>query len=100
MTSEKAASVHRDEKMDYYHDNKDRAQAYGDEEQQHENHVMDDDEDARSEVSYDGRFPFLHRNRQRIRHLFVFLVCTGLFIPAVIMRKEGNVLVLSILYAA
>ncbi|KAF9584515.1 hypothetical protein BGW38_006182 [Lunasporangiospora selenospora] len=76
MTSERAASVHRDEKMEYYHD-KDRAQAYGDEEQQHENHVIEDDEDARSEVSYHG-----------------------LFIPAVIMRKAGNVLVLSLLYGA
>ncbi|KAG0376132.1 hypothetical protein BGX24_008242 [Mortierella sp. AD032] len=50
--------------------------------------------------SYHGRFPFYHNNKTNIHHLIAFLVCTGLFIPAVVIHKEGNVLVLSLLYAA
>ncbi|KAH7055001.1 Na+ dependent nucleoside transporter C-terminus-domain-containing protein [Linnemannia elongata] len=50
--------------------------------------------------SYHGRFPFYHRNKTNFRHLLAFLVCTGLFVPAVVIHKEGNVLVLSLLYAA
>ncbi|KAF9132441.1 hypothetical protein BGX30_012652 [Mortierella sp. GBA39] len=50
--------------------------------------------------SYHGRFPFLHRNKTNFHHLLFFLVCTGLFIPAVVIHKEGNVLVLSLLYGA
>ncbi|KAI1307332.1 hypothetical protein EDD11_004518 [Mortierella claussenii] len=50
--------------------------------------------------SYHGRLPFYHNNRSLIKHIIVFLVCTGLFIPAVVIHKEGNILVLSLLYAA
>ncbi|KAF9127758.1 hypothetical protein BGW39_005650 [Mortierella sp. 14UC] len=50
--------------------------------------------------SYHGRFPFYHNNKTNLHHLLAFLICTGLFIPAVIIHKEGNVLVLSLLYAA
>ncbi|KAG9063424.1 hypothetical protein KI688_004307 [Linnemannia hyalina] len=50
--------------------------------------------------SYHGRFPFYHRNKTNFHHLLAFLVCTGLFIPAVVIHKEGNVLVLSLLYGA
>lgn len=50
--------------------------------------------------SYHGRFPFYHNNKSRIHHIIVFLICTGLFVPAVVIHKEGNILVLSLLYAA
>ncbi|KAF9154855.1 hypothetical protein BG015_011800 [Linnemannia schmuckeri] len=50
--------------------------------------------------SYHGRFSFYHNNKTNIHHLLAFLICTGLFIPAVVIHKEGNVLVLSLLYAA
>lgn len=50
--------------------------------------------------SYHGRFPFYHNNKASIHHLITFLICTGLFIPAVVIHKEGNILVLSLLYAA
>ncbi|KAF9544486.1 hypothetical protein EC957_012089 [Mortierella hygrophila] len=50
--------------------------------------------------SYHGRFPFYHRNKTNFHHVLAFLVCTGLFIPAVVIHKEGNVLVLSLLYGA
>ncbi|KAG0267719.1 hypothetical protein BG011_000031 [Mortierella polycephala] len=50
--------------------------------------------------SYPGRFLFYHDNKSTIQHLLTFLICTGLFIPAVIIHKEGNILVLSLLYAA
>ncbi|KAG0028849.1 hypothetical protein BGZ81_004390 [Podila clonocystis] len=50
--------------------------------------------------SYHGRFAYYHQHKTSIHHLLVFLVCTGLFIPAVVIHKQGNVLVLSLLYAA
>ncbi|KAF9586355.1 hypothetical protein BGW38_006416 [Lunasporangiospora selenospora] len=48
---------------------------------------------------YTGRFAFYHNNKTLIKHLIVFAVCTGLFIPAVVIHVEGNILVLSLLYA-
>ncbi|KAF9570158.1 hypothetical protein EC968_002137 [Mortierella alpina] len=50
--------------------------------------------------SYHGRFPFYHQHEARCQHLLAFAVCTGLFIPAAVIHKEGNILVLSLLYAA
>lgn len=50
--------------------------------------------------SYHGRFIFYHQHKTSIHHLLAFLICTGLFIPAVVIHKQGNVLVLSLLYAA
>ncbi|KAF9089453.1 hypothetical protein BGX23_006696 [Mortierella sp. AD031] len=50
--------------------------------------------------SYHGRFPFYNKHKRNFHHLLAFLICTGLFIPAVVIHKEGNVLVLSLLYAA
>ncbi|KAF9213556.1 hypothetical protein BGZ59_005164 [Podila verticillata] len=49
---------------------------------------------------YHGWFGFYHQNKSSIHHLLAFLICTGLFIPAVVVHKEGNVLVLSLLYGA
>ncbi|KAG0213677.1 hypothetical protein BGX28_003831 [Mortierella sp. GBA30] len=50
--------------------------------------------------SYHGRFPVYNKNKTLFQHLLVFAICTGLFIPAVVIHKEGNILVLSLLYAA
>ncbi|KAF8937809.1 hypothetical protein BGZ58_002127 [Dissophora ornata] len=50
--------------------------------------------------SYHGRFPVYHRNKSLIQHITTFLVCTGLYIPAVVIHEEGNILVLTLLYAA
>jgi len=62
--------------------------------------LNNDDDDTFSQRSYHGRFGFYHRHSKFLNHLLTFFICTGLFIPAVIIRKEGNVLVLSLLYAA
>ena len=53
-----------------------------------------------SAQSYHGRFPYYHQHKAQFQHLIAFAVCTGLFIPAAVIRKEGNILVLSLLYAA
>ncbi|GJJ69180.1 hypothetical protein EMPS_01526 [Entomortierella parvispora] len=84
MSHEKSSSIHmEDEKVD------------------HTIQVEDESDEVASQYSnYDGRFGFYYRNKSLIDHIFVFCVCTGLFIPAVIIHKEGNVLVLSLLYAA
>lgn len=50
--------------------------------------------------SYHGRFAAYHNNKSNFHHLLAFLICTGLFIPAVVIHKEGNILVLSLLYVA
>lgn len=50
--------------------------------------------------SYHGRFGFYHQNKSSFHHLLAFLISTGLFIPAVVIHKEGNILVLSLLYGA
>lgn len=50
--------------------------------------------------SYHGRFGFYHQNKSSFHHLLAFLICTGLFIPAVVVHKQGNILVLSLLYGA
>ncbi|KAG0026083.1 hypothetical protein BGZ82_009642, partial [Podila clonocystis] len=63
--------------------------------------IKDDHQPSISDSSsYHGRFAYYHQHKTSIQHLLVFLVCTGLFIPAVVIHKEGNVLVLSLLYAA
>ncbi|KAG0054756.1 hypothetical protein BGZ83_010539 [Gryganskiella cystojenkinii] len=49
---------------------------------------------------YRGHFAFYQNNSSSFHHLLVFLICTGLFVPAVVIRKQGNILVLSLLYAA
>ncbi|KAF9365598.1 hypothetical protein BGX34_009321 [Mortierella sp. NVP85] len=59
-----------------------------------------DNDDTFSQRSYHGRFAFYHRHSKFLNHLLTFFICTGLFIPAVIIHKEGNILVLSLLYAA
>ncbi|KAF9276563.1 hypothetical protein BGZ68_009919 [Mortierella alpina] len=60
-------------------------------------HSQASDDPARS---YHGRFPIYHQHKARFQHLLTFAICTGLFIPAVVIHKEGNILVLSLLYAA
>ncbi|KAF9433383.1 hypothetical protein BGZ76_009540 [Entomortierella beljakovae] len=57
-------------------------------------------DDTFSQRSYHGKFPFFHRNSFLINHLIFLVICTGLFVPAVVIHKEGNVLVLSLLYGA
>ncbi|KAF9145214.1 hypothetical protein BGX30_009960 [Mortierella sp. GBA39] len=64
----------------------------------HEEHQEEEYEEEEEE--YTGRFPFYNTHRSLINHIITFLIITGLFIPAVILRKEGNILVLSLLYAA
>ncbi|KAF9112370.1 hypothetical protein BGX27_003476 [Mortierella sp. AM989] len=59
-----------------------------------------DTDDTFSQRSYHGRFGFYHRHSFLFGHLIFLIICTGLFIPAVIIHKDGNVLVLSLLYAA
>ncbi|KAF9303371.1 hypothetical protein BGZ74_003846 [Mortierella antarctica] len=63
--------------------------------------IMEDDSSSISDSSlYHGRFAFYHQHKASIRHLLALLICTGLFIPAVVIHKQGSVLVLSLLYAA
>ncbi|KAF9378408.1 hypothetical protein CPB97_009599 [Podila verticillata] len=50
--------------------------------------------------SYHGRFGFYHQNKSSLHHLLAFLICTGLFIPAVVVHKQGSILILSLLYGA
>lgn len=57
-------------------------------------------EEELEEEEYTGRFPFYNTHRSLINHILTFLIITGLFIPAAILHKEGNLLVLSLLYAA
>ncbi|KAF9185544.1 hypothetical protein BGZ51_002617 [Haplosporangium sp. Z 767] len=67
---------------------------------ENQQHMDDVNDDTFSQRSYHGRFGFYHRHSSAMNHLLTFIICTGLFIPAAIMRKEGNILVLSLLYAA
>ncbi|KAF9418773.1 hypothetical protein BGZ94_009600 [Podila epigama] len=81
------------EKMDYRHEDHTEVDMHHDE-QEH-------DDDAMSQhSSYHGRFSFYYNNRTMINYFLTFAICTGLFIPAAILRKEGNILVLSLLYGA
>ncbi|KAG0352267.1 hypothetical protein BG005_008274 [Podila minutissima] len=77
------------EKMDYAEDHT-----------QVDMHDDDDNMSQHSTESYHGRFGFYYNNQQTFNYILTFLICTGLFVPAVILRKEGNVLVLSLLYGA
>lgn len=61
---------------------------------------LEDEDDTFSQRSYHGRFGFYHRHSRFLNHLLTFMICTGLFIPAVVIHKEGNILVISLLYAA
>ncbi|KAG0370582.1 Na+ dependent nucleoside transporter C-terminus-domain-containing protein [Gamsiella multidivaricata] len=91
MSSEKQTSIHMDDE---------KAQ-FEDQHQSHPIHGLDhEDDDTFSQRSYHGRFGFYYRHKSLLNHLLTFLICTGLFIPAVIIHKSGNVLVLSLLYAA
>ncbi|KAF9089999.1 hypothetical protein BGX29_011774 [Mortierella sp. GBA35] len=81
------------EHYDYDHDQYHHQELDIDEEHQEE-------EEVEEEKPYTGRFPFYNNHRLLINHVITFLVCTGLFIPAAILHKEGNLLVLSLLYAA
>ncbi|KAF8936232.1 Na+ dependent nucleoside transporter C-terminus-domain-containing protein [Dissophora ornata] len=79
-----------------------------DEKMQHEAHheeiqiddVETENDDTFSQRSYHGRFGFYYRHKSLFSHLLTFCICTGLFIPAVVIHKTGNILVLSLLYAA
>jgi len=57
-------------------------------------------DDTFSQRSYHGKFPFYHRHSFMINHLIFLIVCTALFVPAVVIHKDGNILVLSLLYGA
>lgn len=68
----------------------------------HIEHSMEEVEadDTFSQRSYHGRFPWYHNNRFMINHLIFLVICTALFVPAVVIHKDGNILVLSLLYGA
>ncbi|KAF9940123.1 hypothetical protein BGZ75_007380 [Mortierella antarctica] len=85
-----------------FHDDKPTSIHMEDEKAEHTADQVEDvdNDDAFSQRSYHGRFGFYYRHSRVLNHLLTFCICTGLFIPAVILRKEGNVLVLSLLYAA
>ncbi|KAI1313429.1 hypothetical protein EDD11_002637 [Mortierella claussenii] len=76
-----------------------RTASHHEEEEQHQIDEIEND-DTFSQRSYHGRFGFYYRHASALNHLLTFLICTGLFIPAVVIHKTGNVLVLSLLYAA
>ncbi|KAF9994876.1 hypothetical protein BGZ80_000460 [Entomortierella chlamydospora] len=61
---------------------------------------VESDDDAFSQRSYHGRFGFYHRHSYLFGHLIFLIICIGLFVPAVIIHKEGNILVISLLFAA
>ncbi|KAF9963503.1 hypothetical protein BGZ65_002843 [Modicella reniformis] len=85
MSSEKSTSIHMD-------DEKDRTGSH---------HPEDlENDDTFSQRSYHGHFGFYHRHSKILNHLLTFAICTGLFVPAVVIHLEGNILVLSLLYAA
>ncbi|KAF9165769.1 hypothetical protein DFQ26_009375 [Actinomortierella ambigua] len=48
--------------------------------------------------SYNGRFGFYYRHRATWNRLLIFIISTAFFVPAAILQKEGNILVLSLLY--
>ncbi|KAF9574290.1 hypothetical protein EC968_007059 [Mortierella alpina] len=85
-----------------FHDDKPTSIHMEDEKAEHTADQVEDvdNDDTFSQRSYHGRFGFYYRHSRVLNHLLTFCICTGLFIPAVILRKEGNVLVLSLLYAA
>ncbi|KAF9963318.1 hypothetical protein BGZ70_007482 [Mortierella alpina] len=86
-----------------FHDDKPTSIHMEDEKAEHtadQVEVEVDNDDTFSQRSYHGRFGFYYRHSRVLNHILTFCICTGLFIPAVILRKEGNVLVLSLLYAA
>ncbi|KAF9287374.1 hypothetical protein BGZ68_001930, partial [Mortierella alpina] len=85
-----------------FHDDKPTSIHMEDEKTEHTADQVEDvdNDDTFSQRSYHGRFGFYHRHSKVLNHILTFCICTGLFIPAVILRKEGNVLVLSLLYAA
>ncbi|KAF9921536.1 hypothetical protein FBU30_008400 [Linnemannia zychae] len=90
MSTEKQTSIEMtDEKIDSYDYHPD-----------HQELDINDDQPEEVEEEYTGRFPFYHNNKRLINHIITFCVVTGLFIPAAILHKEGNLLVLSLLYAA
>ncbi|KAF8979182.1 hypothetical protein BGZ46_005733 [Entomortierella lignicola] len=65
-----------------------------------ERHMEEVGSDDVSERSYHGRFGFYHRHSYVLSHIIFLIICTGLFVPAVVIHKEGNILVISLLYAA
>jgi hypothetical protein len=40
--------------------------------------------------SYHGRFPFYHHNKSLVHYVTIFLVCTGPFVPAIVIHKETS----------
>ncbi|KAG0365791.1 Na+ dependent nucleoside transporter C-terminus-domain-containing protein [Gamsiella multidivaricata] len=63
-------------------------------------HSAEDVSTTTTASSYHGRFPVYYNNKVLVHHAIAFVACTCLFIPAVVIHKEGNILVLSLLYAA
>lgn len=82
--------------------NDDKGRHHYDDHPDHEELDIDEEhhEEEFEEEEYTGRFPFYNTHRSLINHIITFLIITGLFIPACILHKEGNLLVLSLLYAA
>ncbi|KAG0283568.1 hypothetical protein BGZ97_008485, partial [Linnemannia gamsii] len=74
--------------------NDDKRHHHYDDHPDHEELDIDEEhhEDEVEEEEYTGRFPFYNTHRSLINHIITFLIITGLFIPAVIIHKEGNLL--------
>lgn len=92
--SEKQTTIQmNDDKRHHHYDDHPDHQELDINEEHHEDYEVEEEE-------YTGRFPFYNTHRSLINHIITFLIITGLFIPAAILHKEGNLLVLSLLYAA
>lgn len=92
-TSEKQTTIQMNDDKGHHH--------YDDHLDHEELDIHDEHhEEELEEEEYTGRFPFYNTHRSLINHILTFLIITGLFIPAAILHKEGNLLVLSLLYAA
>ncbi|KAG0233983.1 hypothetical protein BGW41_001281 [Actinomortierella wolfii] len=59
---------------------------------------VDTEANLEAEPEYNGRFGLYYRHRAMWNRIITFIVCTAFFVPAVVLRKEGNVLILSLLY--
>ncbi|KAF8947822.1 hypothetical protein BGZ47_007746 [Haplosporangium gracile] len=94
--SEKQTTIQMNDDKDHHHyDDHSDHQELDIHEEHHEEELEEEEEEE-----YTGRFPFYNTHRSLINHTITFLIITGLFIPAAILHKEGNLLVLSLLYAA
>ncbi|KAG0290467.1 hypothetical protein BGZ98_003407 [Dissophora globulifera] len=97
MSDEKQTSIRIEDEKPQHFDNQQSQTA---KEMVNSNVIDIENDDTSSQRSYHGRFGFYYRHTAFFNHLLTFCICTGLFIPAVVIHKEGNILVLSLLFAA